>query len=230
LAPEGPQGLRNDTLIKDAYELGNVSGSFARKYEGLEKTFRRLAKEDRAVYLPNPRPRGPADFIFIAMEPSLGAKSAEERKIRVLASASIARADEEDAIALTDLNPQPHAIYDKGLWAPARHSSCPAYLRRIPGDPHGTSCPTLRIEVRIAEHRGQIASPRPETLACRGAEAGLVESEKSAATAVVQSFEGPRRAQAGFRSGLDEDPGAEKGWAPIAERGAGVTMEIVNRS
>jgi hypothetical protein len=60
-----------------------VRRPFAMKYEQLEKTFRRLARNDSAVYLPNPRPRTPVDFIFIAMEPSLGAKSAEERKARV---------------------------------------------------------------------------------------------------------------------------------------------------
>lgn len=46
--------------------------SFAANYANLEDTFRRLAAEDCTVYLPNPSPSGPVDFIFIAMEPSMG--------------------------------------------------------------------------------------------------------------------------------------------------------------
>ncbi len=44
--------------------------SFSEKYAELEDTFRRLADEDGTIYLPNPSPSGPVDFIFIAMEPS----------------------------------------------------------------------------------------------------------------------------------------------------------------
>lgn len=66
-----------------AIEMVVVDRSFAAEYAQLEETFRRLADEDRTVYLPNPRPRAPVDFFFIAMEPSLGAKSAEARRVRV---------------------------------------------------------------------------------------------------------------------------------------------------
>ena len=56
--------------------------SFAAGYTELETTFRRLAEEDNTTYLPNPAPHGPVDFIFIAMEPSMGrwARSAEDTK------------------------------------------------------------------------------------------------------------------------------------------------------
>jgi hypothetical protein len=54
-----------------------VSGSlspdeFRSAYRRLESAFQLQAESDSAVYLPNPRPIGPADFVFVAMEPSLG--------------------------------------------------------------------------------------------------------------------------------------------------------------
>lgn len=45
---------------------------FVTDYANLEDTFRSLAEEDGTIYLPNPSPAGPVDFIFIAMEPSMG--------------------------------------------------------------------------------------------------------------------------------------------------------------
>jgi hypothetical protein len=38
----------------------------------LEASFRELAHEDGDVFLPNPSPSTPVDFVFVAMEPSLG--------------------------------------------------------------------------------------------------------------------------------------------------------------
>ncbi len=71
-------GFRAHVRIPNLTEDGTsipmeiVSGSFDMEYAQLEETFRRLAERDGTAYLPNPRPRGPVDFIFIAMEPSMG--------------------------------------------------------------------------------------------------------------------------------------------------------------
>ena len=46
--------------------------SFHEKYRDLEDRFRVLAEADGDVYLPNVEPAGPARYVFIAMEPSLG--------------------------------------------------------------------------------------------------------------------------------------------------------------
>jgi len=44
-----------------------------------------LAEDDGDVFLPNPEPEGPVDYVFICMEPSLGrwARSAEEAETKV---------------------------------------------------------------------------------------------------------------------------------------------------
>lgn len=46
--------------------------SFAAAYQRVESKFRSQAEKEGAVYLPNPRPFGPVDVVFVAMEPSLG--------------------------------------------------------------------------------------------------------------------------------------------------------------
>jgi hypothetical protein len=43
---------------------------FATRYLELEGSFRRLALADDVLYVPNPRPVAPSDYVFIAMEPS----------------------------------------------------------------------------------------------------------------------------------------------------------------
>ena len=55
-----------------AIDIGADSAPFRSQYAALEDEFRRLADSDGAVYVPNPEPGGPVDFIFVAMEPSLG--------------------------------------------------------------------------------------------------------------------------------------------------------------
>ncbi len=42
-----------------------------------------LAEADGDVFLPNPEPAGPVEYVFVCMEPSLGRRSPEEAKARV---------------------------------------------------------------------------------------------------------------------------------------------------
>ncbi len=62
-----------------------VDGSSHAAYRDLQGHMKALAEADGDVFLPNPEPEGPADYIFICMEPSLGrwARSAEVAKSRV---------------------------------------------------------------------------------------------------------------------------------------------------
>lgn len=62
---------------------GSWMNSFAAKHAELEDIFRRLAKEDDTLYLPNPAPDEPVDFVLIAMEPSIGgwARSVEDASL-----------------------------------------------------------------------------------------------------------------------------------------------------
>ncbi|MBD04581.1 MAG: hypothetical protein CME24_09585 [Gemmatimonadetes bacterium] len=46
--------------------------TFKAAYQTLEAKFRDQAEHDGSVYLPNPGPTGPVDYVFVAMEPSLG--------------------------------------------------------------------------------------------------------------------------------------------------------------
>jgi hypothetical protein len=57
-----------------------MENEFIRAYRGLECKMKDLAESDGDVYLPNPEPSTPSDYIFICMEPSLGgwARSAHE--------------------------------------------------------------------------------------------------------------------------------------------------------
>jgi hypothetical protein len=62
-----------------------VEGSFHTAYRELEERMKALAVADGDVFLPNPEPEGPVDYVFICMEPSLGrwARSPEEAKSKV---------------------------------------------------------------------------------------------------------------------------------------------------
>lgn len=54
-------------------------------YRALERRMKALAEAEGDVFLPNPEPQGPVDYVFICMEPSLGrwARNADEARWRV---------------------------------------------------------------------------------------------------------------------------------------------------
>lgn len=62
-----------------------MENEFLRAYRELDCRMRDLAELDGDVYLPNPEPTGPVNYIFVCMEPSLGhwAQSSEEARTRV---------------------------------------------------------------------------------------------------------------------------------------------------
>jgi hypothetical protein len=49
-----------------------VDADFLAAYRALEARMRALAEADGDIYLPNPEPGGPVQYIFICMEPSIG--------------------------------------------------------------------------------------------------------------------------------------------------------------
>ena len=59
--------------------------TFRTSYRALEEQMRIQAEADGNVFLPNPEPEGPVDYVLICMEPSLGrwARNAEEARVRV---------------------------------------------------------------------------------------------------------------------------------------------------
>jgi hypothetical protein len=61
--------------------------SFQNRYRELEERMRALAEEEGNVYVRNPRPSGPVQYVFICMEPSLGSSSPEELQARMDAGA-----------------------------------------------------------------------------------------------------------------------------------------------
>lgn len=62
-----------------------IDATFRTRYRKIERQMRVLAEADGDIFLPNPEPEGPADYIFIGMEPSLGrwTRSADEAKSKV---------------------------------------------------------------------------------------------------------------------------------------------------
>jgi hypothetical protein len=57
-----------------------MGSNFADAYAALERQFRQLAQADGRVYVPNPEPAGPVDFLFIAEDPSLGRWAGTSRR------------------------------------------------------------------------------------------------------------------------------------------------------
>src|SRR4051812_17984325 len=49
-----------------------VDESFHAAYRELEQRMKALAEADNRVFLPNPEPSGPVQYVLITMEPSLG--------------------------------------------------------------------------------------------------------------------------------------------------------------
>jgi hypothetical protein len=62
-----------------------IADNFHASYRGLEVRMQALAEADGDVFLPVPEPEGPADYVLIGMEPSLGwwARSADEARSKV---------------------------------------------------------------------------------------------------------------------------------------------------
>ena len=62
-----------------------LDGNFHAAYRVLEERMKVLAETDGDVFLPNPEPEGPVQYVLICMEPSLGrwARSAEEARSKV---------------------------------------------------------------------------------------------------------------------------------------------------
>jgi hypothetical protein len=56
--------------------------AFQLAYRALEQKMKVLAEEDGMVFLPNPSPGGPADYVLICMEPSLGRWATSEGQAR----------------------------------------------------------------------------------------------------------------------------------------------------
>jgi hypothetical protein len=66
-------------------QIMRVDGSFHAAYRRLEERMKALAETDGDVFLPNPEPEGPVQYVLICMEPSLDrwARSAEMARSRV---------------------------------------------------------------------------------------------------------------------------------------------------
>lgn len=62
-----------------------IDGSFHAAYRDLEERMKALAEADGDVFLPNPEPEGPVQYVLICMEPSLGrwARTADQARSKV---------------------------------------------------------------------------------------------------------------------------------------------------
>lgn len=73
-----------------AHEFG-LRPDFHTAYLRLEERMKARAEADGDVFLPNPEPSGPVEYVFIAMEPSLGGwvRSRDEAKAKAEARAKV---------------------------------------------------------------------------------------------------------------------------------------------
>lgn len=71
--------------LDGSYQTSMNTDEFRTAYDALEERMRALADSEGSIYLPNPRPSGPVDYVLIAMEPSLGAwaRSAVDARRRI---------------------------------------------------------------------------------------------------------------------------------------------------
>jgi hypothetical protein len=62
-----------------------IDEGFGAAYRKIEARMKVLAEADGDVFLPNPKPLGPAEYVLVCMEPSLGrwARSADEARSKV---------------------------------------------------------------------------------------------------------------------------------------------------
>ncbi|MFZ3046293.1 MAG: hypothetical protein WA151_10290, partial [Desulfatirhabdiaceae bacterium] len=62
-----------------------IDRTFHAAYRELEERMKALAQQDGDVFLPNPEPEGPVQYVLICMEPSLGrwARSADQARSKV---------------------------------------------------------------------------------------------------------------------------------------------------
>ena len=62
-----------------------VDDSFHASYRELERRMNALAEADGNIFLPNPEPEGPVQYVLICMEPSLGrwARSTDQARSKV---------------------------------------------------------------------------------------------------------------------------------------------------
>jgi hypothetical protein len=76
--------------------------TFHDAYIDLEDRFKAQAEADRDIYLPNVEPSGPVDYVFIAMEPSLGrwARTPQQARAKVEAGFRNFVADEVGDVVL----------------------------------------------------------------------------------------------------------------------------------
>ena len=64
-----------------------TDGDFQTAYSALEDQMKALAEAQGDVFLPNPRPASPVQYVLVAMEPSLGGRSPDEVRAMVRAGA-----------------------------------------------------------------------------------------------------------------------------------------------
>lgn len=61
---------------------GNSKSSFYEDYQAIEEMMKNLAEKEKNIYLPNPRPKRPVQFLLICMEPSLGTWARNKKEAR----------------------------------------------------------------------------------------------------------------------------------------------------
>jgi hypothetical protein len=181
-----------------------IDEGFRVAYRELETRMKARAEDDGDVFLPNPEPLGPVEYVFVCMEPSLGrwARSADEARSKVEAGFLNFISSVEDFILhfcirqylceptqryhITDLSKGAMLVKRAGV---ARAQRYDRWYRLLEEELDLVATPEARIFAvgnAVAHHLKRRAFPRPFTkvihysgLAVRARAAGIVGHEDS---------------------------------------------------
>lgn len=181
-----------------------IDEGFRAAYRELEARMKVLAEADGDVFLPNPEPSGPAEYVFVCMEPSLGrwARSADEARSKVEAGFRNFIYSIEDFILhfciqqylceptqryhITDLSKGAMLIDRAGLARTQRYDRWYGLLVEELDLVAASGAGIFAVGNVVAEHLQRRAFPRPFTkvihysgVAARARAAGIVGHEDS---------------------------------------------------
>jgi hypothetical protein len=181
-----------------------IDDGFRAAYRELQARMKVLAEADGDVFLPNPEPLGPVEYVFVCMEPSLGrwARSADEARSKVEAGFQNFISSIEDFVLhvciqqylckptqryhITDLSKGAMLVARAGIARPQRYDRWYGLLVEELNLVAPSGMAIFAVGNAVAQHLERRAFPRPFTklihysgLAARARAAGIVGHEDS---------------------------------------------------
>jgi hypothetical protein len=164
-----------------------IDEGFRAAYRELEARMKVLAEADGDVFLPNPEPLGPVEYVFVCMEPSLGrwARSADEARSKVEAGCRNFISSIEDFILhfciqqylceptqryhITDLSKGAMLVERAGVARTQRYDRWYGLLVEELDLVATSGAGIFAVSNAVAQHLERRAFPRPFTKSCQDA-------------------------------------------------------------